>query len=248
MSTTVFQAQPTPTPAANGQGAPPLAVEALKTTHRLIAAFDRDGKGLEWLHGDLYDSRAEVALSALDAVGVLANPGSFLHVTRLLAGGNQELRAAAVRALGNIHHPGSAKALVDLLKTTRGEGLRREITDALANAVPKDRQLSGFVRQLAHAPLASVGARAHAVGLLLRLRGEGALDELLLDSREETVDQVLRSAAEMPALAAKAVERYAPRYAQLPARSRAALVSVALSKDFQASARSPAGRTVGLCG
>ena len=137
VSTTVFQAQPTPTPAANGQGAPPLAVEALKTTHRLIAAFDRDGKGLEWLHGDLYDSRAEVALSALDAVGVLANPGSFLHVTRLLAGGNQELRAAAVRALGNIHHPGSAKALVDLLKTTRGEGLRREITDALANAVPK---------------------------------------------------------------------------------------------------------------
>ncbi len=206
------------------------------TTHRLLSAFDRDATGLEWLHGDLFDGRAEVALSALDAVASLANPVSFAFVTRVLASGSGELQTAAVRALGKVRHPGSARALVDLLKTTRDEGLRREILDALAVAVPKDRELAGFVRQIARSPLASAGARAHAVGLLIRLRGEAALDELLGDSREETADQVLRSAAEMPALAAKAVAQYAPRFKTLPARIRAELVSLSLTQDLEASA------------
>jgi len=209
-----------------------LAVEPLVTTHRIVSAFDRDAKGLEWLHTDLFDSRREVAVSAMDAVGVLANTASFAFVTRVLAGATGDLSVAAVRALGKIRHPGTAKALVNLLKTTREEALRREILDALASAVPKDHELAGYVRQISRSPLASAGARAHAVGLTLRLRGEAALDELLADSREETVDQVLRSATEMPALVPKAVERYAPQYKHLPARTRVALVSVALTQEL----------------
>jgi len=213
-----------------------LAIEPLVTTHRLLSAFDRDARGLEWLHGDLFDSRAEVALSAMDAVASLANPASFTFVTRVVSSASGELQTAAVRALGTVRHPGSARALVELLKTTRDEGLRREILDALASAVPKDRELAGFVRQIARSPMASAGARAHAVGLLLRLRGDAALDELLADSHEETVDQVLRSALDMPTLAPRAVEHYAPQYKHLPARTRAALVSVALTQDLEASA------------
>jgi len=211
---------------------PRLGVEPLVTTHRLIAAFDRDARGLEWLHGDLFDSRPRVALSAMEAVAALANPASFTYVTRVLASGGAELTVAAVRALGRIRHPGCARALVDMLKTTREDALRREILDALAAAVPKDRELAGFVRQIARSPMAPAGARAHAVGLLLKLRGEAVLDELLEDSREETVDQVLRSAGETPALVEKAVERYAPQYKHLPARTRAALVSIALTQDL----------------
>jgi class 3 adenylate cyclase len=213
--------------------APRLAAEPLLTTHRLLAAFDRDGKGLEWLHGDLFDSRPAVALSAMEAVGALANTASFTFVTRMLSSASRELSMAAVRALGRIRHPGSARALVDLLKTSRDETLRREILNALTEAVPKDHELAAFVRQIARSPLASAGARAHAVGLLLRLRGEAAFEEVLADSREETVDQVLRSAAEMPALAARAVLQYAPQYRHLPARTRAALISVALTQDVE---------------
>jgi HEAT repeat protein len=213
-----------------------LAAGPLVTTHRLLAAFDRDAKGLEWLHGDLFDSRPEVALSAMNALGSLANPASFTFVTRVLATATGELSVAALRALGKIRHPGSARALVNLLKTTREEALRREILDALANAVPKDHELAGFVRQIAHSPLASAGARAHAVGILLRLRGEAALDELLADSREEILDQVLRSSAETPALVAKVVERCSSQYRHLPARTRVSLVSVALTQDLDATA------------
>ncbi|HTP58045.1 MAG TPA: HEAT repeat domain-containing protein, partial [Spirochaetia bacterium] len=139
----------------DAQEAPRLSAESLVTTHRLLAAFDRDATGLEWLHGDLFDSRPAVALSAMEAVGTLANPASFPLVTRVLSSASAELGMAAVRALGKIRHPGSARALVDLLKTTRDETLRREILDALANAVPKDHELAGFVRQVARSPMAN---------------------------------------------------------------------------------------------
>ena len=215
---------------------PRLSAEPLVTTHRLLSAFDRDARGLEWLHGDLFDSRPEVAVSAMAAVAALGNPSSFPFVTRVLATANGDLSLAAVRALGKIRHPGSARALVELLKTTREEMLRREILDALASAVPKDHELAGFLRQIARSPLASAGARAHAVGLLLRLRGEAALDEALADSREETVDQVLRSAAEMPLLVPKVVEHFAPQYRHLPARTRSSLISAALTQELEATA------------
>jgi class 3 adenylate cyclase len=213
--------------------APRLAAEPLVTTHRLLAAFDRDGKGLEWLHGDLFDNRSAVALSAMEAVGALANTASFTFVTRALSSSSGELSMAAVRALGSIRHPGSARALVEMLKTTRDETVRRGILDALSEAVPKDHELASFVRQIARSPMASAGARAHAVGLLLRLRGEAAFDEVLADSREETVDQVLRSAAEIPSLVPRAVLQYMPQYKHLPARTRAALVSLALRQDLE---------------
>ena len=221
---------------ANAAESPRLAAEPLVTTHRLLSAFDREGRGLEWLHGDLFDSRSAVSLSAMEAVANLANPASFQFVTKVLAVSSGELSMAAVRALGKIRHPGSVRALVELLKTTREEKLRREIIDALANAVPKDHELAGFLRQIAHSPMASAGARAHAVGLLLRLRGEAALDEALADSREETVDQILRSAAEIPLLVPKAIQHYAPQYRHLPARTRASLVTVALTQELEATA------------
>ncbi|HVO40883.1 MAG TPA: adenylate/guanylate cyclase domain-containing protein [Spirochaetia bacterium] len=212
-----------------------LSAESLKTTHRVIAAFDRDAKGLEWLHGDLFDAREEVALSALDAVGAVANPSSYSHLTRLLGSMSDAVKLAAVRALGKVKHPGSAKALVSLLKTARGEALRREILDALAVAVPKDKELAGFVRQIARSPMTSAAARAHAVGLLLRLRGEAALEELLPDAREETVDQILHAAMDTPALAAKVVEHYAPSFGQLHAHSRVTLTTLALANALDVS-------------
>ena len=212
-----------------------LAAEPLVTTHRVLQAFDSGSRGLEWLHGDLFDSRAEVALSAMEAMAARADPSSFPFVTRMLASNVDQLKVAAVRALGRIRHPSSARALVDLLKTTREEPLRREILDALASAAPKDRELAGFVKQIARSPLASPGARSHAVGLLLRLRGEEVLDDLLPDAREETTDQVLRSASEMPTLVPRTVGWYATLYGDLHARSRAALVPLAMAQDLEES-------------
>ena len=152
--------------------------------------------GLEWLHGDLFDSRLPVALSALEAVGAIGDARSFPHLARLLSSAPELVQCGAARAIGRLRLPAGVALLVTLIKTTRSEKLRREILSALAIGAPRDREVAGFLRQVARAPLASASARAHAAGLLLQIGGESALDDLLSDSREEILFQVLLSVSE----------------------------------------------------
>ncbi len=194
-----------------GADAPQIAVEPLLTTHRLLEACPGHPKGLELLHGDLFDSRLPVALSALAAVRALADTRSFPYVARLLGSANEEVQCAAVRALGSIRHPDAPKLLLDLLKTTRSEKLRREILAALGEAAPQDKEIAGIIRHAARTPMGSAGSRAHAAGLLLRIGGELALEELLADAREEVLDQILSSAAEDPGRSPRGRSRTAPR-------------------------------------
>jgi HEAT repeat protein len=145
-----------------GAETPRIAVEPLLTAHRLLEACPGHPKGLEFLHVDLFDSRLPVALSALAAVRVLADTLSFPHLARLIGNANEEVQCAAVRALGSIRHPDTPRLLLDLLKTTRSEKLRSESLAALSEAAPQDKEIVSIIRQAAHAPMGSAGARAHA--------------------------------------------------------------------------------------
>jgi len=180
-------------------GAARLEIEPLLTTHRIFEAFDGKKKGLEWLHGDLFDSRLPVALSALEAVGAIGDARSFPHLARLLSSAPEAVQCGAARAMGMLRLPAGVALLTRLVKTTRSEKLRREILGALATAAPQDKDVLGILRQVARAPMASAPARAHAAGLLLKIGGERALEELLTDSREEILSQLLRSASECAA-------------------------------------------------
>ena len=113
---------------------------------RIFAAFDEKKKSLDWLHGDLFDSRLPVALSALEATGSLADARSALRhpAPRQHAGGGAVRRRALP---GKAQAPGPVKLLYDLVKTTRSEKLRREILDALAAAAPQNRDVVGLIRQ-----------------------------------------------------------------------------------------------------
>jgi HEAT repeat protein len=152
-----------------GAEAQPLPVEPLLTTHRIFEACDAQKKSLEVLHGDLFDSRMPVTLSALAAVGALADTRSFPYVARLLAGAQEEVQCAAVRALGAIGHPDVPRLLLDLLKTTRTERVRREILAALAAAAPGNKDVLALIRHAIRTPMGAPGARAHAAGLLLKV-------------------------------------------------------------------------------
>ena len=192
----------TPRPApVSESGAPRLEIEPLLTTHRIFEAFDGKKKGLEWLHGDLFDSRLPVALSALEAVGAIGDARSLPHLARLLGSAPEPVQCGAARAIGRLRLPAGVALLVKLVKTTRSEKLRREVLSALAIGAPQDQDVAGFLRQVARAPLASASARAHAAALLLQIGGESALDELLSDSREEILFQVLLSVSEGAAAA-----------------------------------------------
>ena len=228
-----------PAPGGTGASAPEtsrLPVQPLLTTHRLFEAFDAQKKSLGLLHGDLFDSRPEVALSALEAVGRLGDPRSFPYVARLLAGAQEDVQAASLRALGGIHHPDVPRLLRDFSKTTHTEKIRREILGALAAAAPGDKDVVALIRHAARTPLGSAGGRAHAAGLLLKVGGEIALEELLTDAREEVLDQIIASAAENPALLPRTVAHCAPLYPRLPSRNRATLVTLAATQSLSESA------------
>jgi class 3 adenylate cyclase len=245
--------QPAPQPAA--PAAPPSAapagakpaeakaaeatgpgVEPVLTTHRVFESADPQRKGLECLHADLFDNRPAVALSAVAAVQKLADKRSFPHVARLLSSNSEDLQCAGARALGAIRHPDSAKLLLNLSKTARGDKLRRAVLEGLAGAAPSDEGVLGTMRGAARSPLGSPSARAHATGLLLRIGGAAVLDELFQDTREEILDQVLAAAAEDPAIAPGVVSHCAPLYPRLPAHARAALVSLAARLDIPEAA------------
>ena len=139
-----------PAPAADPE-AQRLQAEALITAHRIFAALDGDKKSLRWLHGDLFDSRLPVTLSALDAVGTLADPTSLPLLARLLTGTKEEVQCGAVRALGRLRQPKAVTLLMELIKTARSEKVRREILEALASCAAHDRQTIGLLRQTARA-------------------------------------------------------------------------------------------------
>ena len=232
MASIAVEAPSRGTGAANGavpQGAeaPLLPLEPLITTHRLFEAWDAAKKSLQLLHADLFDSRVQVATSALNAVAVLADTRSFPYVARLLAGAQEEVQCAAVRALGAIGHPDVPRLLLDLARTTRAEKLRREILGALAVAAPQNKDVVALIRHTARTPMGLAGSRAHAAGLLLKIAGELALEELLPEARDEVLDHVIASALENPALGPRVVTHSRTLYARLPARNRAALVSLA---------------------
>jgi len=224
-----------PAPSASSSEAEGLPIEPVLTTHRLFEAFDEQKKGLEILHGDLFDSRATIALSALSAVGAIGDARSFPLVARLLAGTSEEILCAAVKALGTIPHPGVLKLLLELAKTTRSDRLRREVLAALCAAAPREREVVSLIRQAARSPMGSAGARAHAAGLLLKVGGPLALEELLVDAREEVLDQILTSATGDSGLAPRTVTHCATLYARLPARNRAALIVLATRQDLPES-------------
>ena len=222
-------------PSPRGGTEAALSVEPVITTHRIFEACDEQKKSLEVLHGDLFDSRLPVALSALEAVAVLADTRSFPYVARLIASAPEEVQCAAVRALGAIGHPDAPRLLMDLVKTTRTERMRRELLGALAAAAPRDKEVLALIRHAARTPMGLPGARAHAAGLLLKIGGELALEELLADAREEVLDQVVSFTTENPAFLPRTVAHCAPLYARMPARDRATLVALAASQPLPES-------------
>ncbi len=224
-----------PAPAAPTE-APRLGPQPILTTHRIFEAFDEEKKSLGIIHGDLFDSRPEVVLSALRAVGRLGDPRSFPYVARRLDTASEEILAAAVRAMGSLGHPDAPRLLRDLDRTSRTEQLRREILAALAAAAPGDEDVVAAIRSAVRAPMVSAGSRAHAAGLLLRIGGEAALEELLADAHEEVLDKVIGSASENPSFVPRVMAHCAPLYPRLPARNRASLAALAAARQLPESA------------
>ncbi|HUJ77350.1 MAG TPA: HEAT repeat domain-containing protein, partial [bacterium] len=134
-------------------GVQTLPAETHISAHRILQEYDAEHRGLEALHTDIFDPRRPVALSALEALGALADPRSVPFILRFLANAKDELRCAGVRTLGKIHAPAVPRLLLDMARTAQGDALRREVLEALATAAPGDQEAVGLIRQAARTPM-----------------------------------------------------------------------------------------------
>jgi class 3 adenylate cyclase len=213
-----------PTPPGNE-----LVNDAIITTHRILEAFGRDSRTLDILHADLYDSRPEIVLSALQAVAAIGDSRSFLFVTRLFQHADKQIVCAAVRAAGAIGGPAALPLLHSLAISSTAEEVSLEVLRVLARHFPQAPE----TRLLAIAISRSLSVQPETTTT--------SLEVLLQLESSKGVQSVLDMAAQHPAvlpslfqlarqdknLADALVAARAKTHGDLPLPLRSALVSLA---------------------
>lgn len=205
-----------------------LGREAKITTHVLLRAFDAERKGIEVLHTDLFDSSAEVVLSALATLGALKEQRSIKHVARLLTQPDEALQCAAVRTIGDIRYLGAVKMLLDLFNISKGEDLRCAILEALAAISPEDERVRNLIQECFASTLFPAQLRAAAVRLMLRLEiGELNIVDLLTGAKEPITETVLTCTERDGRIRTQALRYGAANYGRLSPANRSRIISLA---------------------
>ena len=139
-----------------------LTGQAKITTHLILQRFDAEKRGLEVLHRDLFDANDQVVLSALEVLGAMKDVRSLRVIARLLTNEDETIQCAAVKAVGDIAHPKTAKVLLDLFKISKNENLRMHILEALAKITPGESGLMARIEEYAKSQLVKVETRRAA--------------------------------------------------------------------------------------
>ena len=146
-----------------------LSTEAILTTHRILGAFGRDPRTFDILHADLFDSRQEVVLSALRALGGTKDARSFMYVARLFRHPDPEIVGAAVKAAGAIAPPDALPVFFKLATSTRVESVLLELLRAMARCCADAPEVRQLATALSRSVAAQAETRAAAIEILVRL-------------------------------------------------------------------------------
>jgi len=214
-----------------------LGQEAKRTTHLLLRAFDKEKRGIEILHQDLFDSDTQVVLSALEALEMIGDRRSLKHIARLLTQAEEVVRLGAVKALGKIGRPAAAKVLFDLFKISESGALRCAALEALFSISPEDPEVLRMVQEQAGSQMVSEAMRACATALLLELDREVDVGGILAGAREQVVEAVYRRAEADERIAAQVVRQGPGSYHRLSSGNRIRLTKLASTSSVQASGR-----------
>jgi class 3 adenylate cyclase len=162
-----------------------LNVEAILTTHLILGEFGRDDRTFDILHADIFDSRPQVAVSALRALGTLADIRSFTHIARLFSHPDPEIVCAAVRTSGKIRAPKTLPFLLKLAAARREETVQLEVLRTLASTFPDSPDARQIASSLAHSPTVQPETRAASLEVLIQLESrDGAENALSLAVQE----------------------------------------------------------------
>jgi len=204
-----------------------LGAECKISSHVLLEAVDREYAGLPVLHQDLFDAAQPVVFSALGVLGRWRDHHSMNLVSRLLNVPEEDVQAAAVKALGALGDPGSLRVLSEMLKVVKSERVRGALLEALATLAPQNPSVLSLLRDTAFSRLASVPSRSLAARLLTGLEGAAAAERLLDAGEAPIIDAVYGAASESGGASAVVLRHGASRFLSLSKENRKLLVALA---------------------
>lgn len=203
-----------------------LPAEAKTTLHEIVSTLGPGSSGLDLLHRDLFDSRAEVVCSALEAIGKIADQRSLRFVVKLLGSKEQSVRREAVRTLGYFRLSATAKVLSDLYKTTAEDELRCETLRSLVRIMPTNAGLLRVLRERMGSPVSSPDLSSCCAVLLISVAPDNA--RAVLDAAPRTViGPVLSWGLAHPESSVSIVAEGVERYGRLNPPDRKALIELA---------------------
>ncbi|MFW6137538.1 MAG: adenylate/guanylate cyclase domain-containing protein [Spirochaetota bacterium] len=159
-----------------------LAEEIIKTGHSILGAFGPGDKGMDIVHSDLFDSRRGVVLSAVNTLARCGNETSRGYLSRLLSHQDQEVRAAAAAALGELEGSGSKDVLVNVFKTDQSEKVRFEVLSTLARITGSDAEVVTLIRAYSESGMVAPQTRAAARALLVKVGTEQDLKNVVQEA------------------------------------------------------------------
>lgn len=225
MGTPVTVAEKTPDSSLQAlQSSSDPVEEAKRTTHIIFERFDRDRRGLEILHKDLFDANDQVVLSALASLSAIKYPQSLKFIAKLLSNENEVLQCAAVKAMGDIAHPKTSKVLWDLFKISKSENLRLHILEALSKINPEEPGTVARIEEYTKSQLVKSETRVAATSLLLKIKNGAGASGILSTAKEKTVEAIYNLARENEHVAVQAVQHGASHYHRLSAANRMCLL------------------------
>lgn len=206
-----------------------LNEDAILTTHKILAAFGRDARTFDILRADIFDSRPLIALSALQALGVIKDPRTFGWISRLLSHPDPEIVCAAVRVSGKVAAPETLPLLLKLFAARREELVHLELLRTLAELSPAAPEVLQLAETLSRSQTVQPAVRSASLEVLLQLRARsGAEAALALATQDhEAVQYLFQAAIRDPALAAATLSAYQSSHARLSPPLRAALAALA---------------------
>jgi len=144
-----------------------LDEEFIITSHRILEHFNFSDEILDLIHRDIFDSRKNVTLSALELLGKIKNKKSLGYIYRLFKSTDEVIKCAAIRTVGKIQLEESLSVLINLFKTTQNELIRNTILEALIKIAPKDNEVVSILHSYTSSPITRGKSRAFATELLL---------------------------------------------------------------------------------
>ncbi len=153
-------------------GSEDISLQGIISANFISKYHDKGKKTLNFLHSDIFDSRSEIVLSALNALSSIGTEDSLKHIVKLFTSNNYGIKVAAIKATGEIGGEKAKGILLELFKSMQDEDLRCEILEALAKFAPKDPEVEALLKVFSSSQLINESTKARLINLMIDINDE----------------------------------------------------------------------------